>query len=289
MTDFSIVGTGRVGTALGRALAAKGWTPRALCDRDTKAARESRRAIGGGTATSDLRRAGRGAREVVVIAVPDSAVAAAAADLALARKRWAGRTVLHTSGILPARALEPLRKKGAAVASAHPAQAFPAGRVPPGHFKGIFWGLEGDPRALRAALDMVRALGGRALLLAEEDKPVYHAACSLASNAFVALQSEAAGLLAGTGISEVWAAAVLFPLVQGTLQNVKNLGWDRALTGPVVRGDVETVRRHIEALEVRPAILEVYRALGRRVLAGPRAASLPPRTVKRLERLLGRG
>jgi predicted short-subunit dehydrogenase-like oxidoreductase (DUF2520 family) len=288
MTSFSIVGTGRVGTVLGRALAAKGWTPRALCDRDRRSARESRRLIGGGTATTDLRKAGA-TGALVLVTVPDGAVAAVAAGLARTGRRWPGRVVLHTSGILPARALEPLRKKGAAVASAHPAQAFPRKDLGAGHFKGVFWGLEGDEAAVGTALRMVRALRGRALLLAEEDKAVYHAACSLASNALVALERTASRLLAGTGIAEIWAAAVLWPLVQGTLQNVKSLGWDKALTGPISRGDEEAVRKHLEALRAHPDILEVYRALGKAALAGMAKGSLPAARIRRLERLLGGG
>jgi len=288
MSGFSIVGTGRVGTALGRALAAKGWTPRALCDRDPKAARESRRLIGGGKATTDLRKAGASA-DIVLVTVPDGAVAAVAAGLARTGGRWAGRVVLHTSGILPARALEPLRKKGASVASAHPAQAFPRKDLGTGHFKGVFWGLEGDEEAVRTALRMVRALRGRALLLAEEDKPLYHAACSLASNALVALGRTASRLLAGMGMAEVWAAAVLWPLVEGTLQNVKSLGWDKALTGPIARGDEEAVREHLEALGPHPETLAVYRALGKAALAGMAKGYLPAAKLRRLERLLGGG
>jgi predicted short-subunit dehydrogenase-like oxidoreductase (DUF2520 family) len=136
---------------------------------------------------------------------------------------------------------------------------------------------------------MVRALRGRALLLAEEDKAVYHAACSLASNALVALERTASRLLAGTGIAEIWAAAVLWPLVQGTLQNVKSLGWDKALTGPLSRGDEEAVRKHLEALRAHPDILEVYRALGKAALAGMAKGSLPAARIRRLERLLGGG
>ncbi len=288
MTGFSIVGTGRVGTALGRALAAKGWAPRALCDRDPKAARESRRLIGGGTATTDLRKA-EAAGGLVLITVPDEAVAAVASSLARTGVRWSGRVVLHTSGILPARILEPLRKKGASVASAHPAQAFPRKDLDPGHFKSVFWGLEGDEEGVRTALFMVRALRGRALLLAEEDKPLYHAACSLASNALVALERTASRLLAGTGIAEAWAAAVLWPLVQGTLQNVKGLGWDKALTGPIARGDEGTVRKHLEALGSHPEVLEIYRALGKAALAGMAKGSLPAAKLRRLERLLEGG
>lgn len=288
MKTFSIVGAGKVGTALGRALAGKGWAPRIVCDRDLKAARESCRIIGGGTAASDLRKVGR-EEDVVFIAVADGDVASVASRLARARRSWAGRVVFHTSGLLPARILEPLRKRGAAVASAHPAQTFPGKEVGPGHFKGVFWGLEGDEAAILAALRMVRALRGRALLLAEEDKPAYHAACSLASNAFVALERTAAELLAETGISEIWAEAVLFPLVQGTLQNVKKLGLEKALTGPIARGDVETVRKHLEALKARPEILEVYTALGRRALAGLSERPVPAGKTAKLKRLLGGG
>lgn len=288
MKSFSLVGAGRLGTVLAAALVRKGWKAGGIVDRDEKAARESRRIIGRGTASTDLGAAAR-LGEMVIIAVPDDAVGRVAAALARSDTSWAGRFVFHTSGLLVARVLEPLRKQGAGIASVHPIQSFPRKDAPAATFKGITWGVEGDPAAVEAAVEMVRGLGGNVLLLSEKDKPLYHAACSLASNALIALEWTASGMLRAAGVGEKAAAGMLFPLVQGTLQNVKNLGLENALTGPILRGDVATVRKHLEALRDEPGLAEVYRTMGKQTLRLAGKRGLPAGRVRALKRLLEGG
>ena len=142
-----------------------------------------------------------GPRGAVIIAVPDDAVGRAASELARAGGSWAGRDVFHTSGLLPAGVLAPLARRGARVASLHPVQAFPRKGAPASVFTGITWGIEGDEAAVEAGLAIVRALRGHVLLLAAKDKALYHAACALASNALVALEWTAAGVLGRAGSS----------------------------------------------------------------------------------------
>lgn len=288
MKSFSIVGAGRLGTVLGAALVRRGWTAAAIVDKDPGAARESRRIIGRGTAVAGL---GGTARlgDVVIIAVPDNAVGRVAAGLARSGVSWAGRFVFHTSGLLPARVLEPLRKRGARIASVHPVQSFPRKDAPASIFRGITWGVEGDPAAVAAAEEMVRRLRGNVLLLSEKDKPLYHAACSLASNAMIALEWTASGMLGAAGIGEKAAAGMLFPLVQGTLQNVNNLGLEKALTGPILRGDVVTVRKHLEALRDDPHARGVYLVMGKQILRLAEKSGLPAGRVTALKRLLEGG
>jgi predicted short-subunit dehydrogenase-like oxidoreductase (DUF2520 family) len=288
MKSFSIVGAGRLGTVLGAALVRRGWRAEAVFDKDAKAARASRRIIGGGRATTDVRAAAR-AGAVVFLTVPDDEIGRVAAGLARAETRWAGRFAFHTSGLLPARVLDPLRKRGAEVASCHPAQSFPAKDAPARIFKGITWGIEGDPAAVEVAEGIVRGLGGQVLLLSERDKPLYHAACSLASNSLVALEWAAADLLARSGIGEKGAEEVLFPLLQGTLQNVNNLGLKGALTGPIVRGDVATVKKHLKALREYPGTREIYLALGKQALLMSAERGLAQVRIKAMRRLLERG
>ncbi len=285
MNRFSIVGAGRLGSSLGAALARRGWEPEAIVDRDPRAAREGRRLIGGGRA-STAPAAAAGAKGLVIIAVPDDAVARAAAALAGADGSWTGRVAVHTSGLLPAAALARLAGRGARVASLHPIQSFPRKAMPAAAFTGIAWGLEGDETAVEAAAAVVRALRGHVILLAAEDKPVYHAACALASNALVALEWTAAGLLGRAGLAEGTAEAALFPLAQGTLQSVKSFGPEKALTGPILRGDVATVRRHLEALGAAPGAREVYAALGKQVLRLAAKRGLAAGRVRALRRLL---
>jgi predicted short-subunit dehydrogenase-like oxidoreductase (DUF2520 family) len=282
---FSIVGAGRLGTALGAALVRRGWRIALIVDADPRSAREGRRLIGAGRATTALGPSSRPG-DVVIVAVPDGAVGRVAAALARSGLSWTGRTVLHTSGLLPARALEPLRRRGARTASLHPAQTFSRKDTPASAFKGITWGIEGGPEAVETAGSIVRGLGGHVLLLSEKNKPLYHAACALASNAFVALEWTAGGLLRTAGIEGKDAFKILLPLVQGTLQNVKNFGLEKALTGPVVRGDAATVGKHLEALRGDPAAGEIYRVMGRQVLGLARRSGLPESKVRALRRLL---
>jgi predicted short-subunit dehydrogenase-like oxidoreductase (DUF2520 family) len=188
---------------------------------------------------------------------------------------------------LPAGVLGPLAQRGARVASLHPVQSIPRKDAPSAVFAGITWGLQGDPAALEAAAGIVRALRGRILVLSEKDKALHHAACALASNALVALEWTASGVLLQAGMTEDAAAGMLLPLVQGTLQNVKSLGLERALTGPIRRGDVATVREHLEALRSHPGAREVYTALGKQILRLAGKSGLPAGRVRALRRLLG--
>ncbi len=285
MKRFSVIGAGRLGTSLAAVLVRRGWEPAAVADRDPAAARESIRVIGRGKATADAVRAARLA-PVVFITVPDDAVESLARRLARTGGDWTGRTVFHTSGLLASSALGPRRARGARVASLHPVQSFPAKAGGARLFPGVYWGIEGDPEAVRLAREIVRSLGGKTFAVRAEAKPLYHAACSLASNAFVGLEAAAAALLAEAGAGQKTAAAVLMPLVQGTLQGVKKLGPERALTGPLVRGDVGTVRRHLEALASRPLHDGIYRALGLAAVRLLEEGGNPPRRLRALKRLL---
>ena len=285
MKRFSVIGAGRVGTALGFALTRKGWVLAAIADRNPAAARESRKIIGRGRATTDIRGAARGI-QVLFVCVPDDAIEAVARRLARSAADWSGRLVFHTSGLVSTAALSPLRARGASVASLHPVQAFPGKKGGARLFSGIYWALEGDRAAVKAGRGIAKALGGRSFILLEKDKPLYHAACSLASTAFISLEGAATALLEEAGIPRNSAKAILRPLVQGTLQNVKKLGLKNALTGPLVRGDVRTVRRHLDVLRSRPLYLEIYKSLGRQALGFVRGGRVPAGKVRALRRLL---
>lgn len=286
--SFSVVGAGRLGTALAAALARRGWRPAALVDRDLGAAREARRLAGAGRASTALGPSPDPGR-LVVVAVPDAQVAKAAAALARSGVDWTGRVVVHTSGLLAASVLAPLARRGALTASCHPVQSFARKDAPASVFTGVTWGVEGDPVAVEACGRVVRSLRGHLLPLAAKDKPLYHAACALASNAFVALEGTAFELLVRAGIDRGAAEAVLLPLVEGTLQNVKKFGVDGAMTGPVIRGDQSTVSAHLKALEADARAGEIYRVLGKAILKIAARRGLAPARVRSLRRRLGGG
>jgi predicted short-subunit dehydrogenase-like oxidoreductase (DUF2520 family) len=285
--DISILGAGRVGTSLGRALAASGHRIRGLACRRIASARESRRIIGQGRPLANLAQAAASGR-IVILSLPADRLAAAALLLARAKVDWSGRIALHTSGLLPAEVLAPLRTAGAAVASFHPAQSFPEKGTPPARFRSISFGLDGDPAALAAARGLVRELGGYALIIPPEARPLYHAACTMAANYPVVLWQVAAELLERAGVEGPKAVRLIVPLAEGTLRNVKKLDPLEALTGPIARGDLAAVKAHLAAVaRFSPAHLRLYRSIGLAALGAAARRGIDPGRLKALKRLLG--
>jgi predicted short-subunit dehydrogenase-like oxidoreductase (DUF2520 family) len=285
MADVVIIGAGRLGTTLGRALAEAGHTIAALTCRRGSSARESRRIIGSGRVFADNAPAAEKGN-LIFLCLPDEEIIKEASALARSRSDWTDKNVYHTSGLLASAVLKPLQDRGAAVASFHPVQSFPRKDLPPAHFKGVYFGLEGGRRALVPARKIVRRLGGRALVIPAEAKPLYHAACSIASNFLVVLLDAAAQLLVRAGIEEQTASRLLFPLVEGTLQNVKNLDTTASLTGPVARGETAAVRAHIEALRFSSGICRAYKKIGLVGLEIAARKGLPPEKLRALKNLL---
>jgi predicted short-subunit dehydrogenase-like oxidoreductase (DUF2520 family) len=286
MKDIVIIGAGRLGRALARALDRAGYKVRAAADVSPSATRRMGRLVHGCRTYRDNRRAA-GQGRVIFLCVPDSAIARVAVDLADSDLDWRGRVVAHCSGLLGAEVLEPLRRRGALTASSHPAQSFPARTPGPEAFRGIVVGLEGGAAALARLRPLWRRLGAETVRLRPEAKPLYHAACSLASNGLVALLNLAARALSAAGFSEARARRTLLPLAQGTLHNVNKVGIRDALTGPIVRGDVETVARHLRALARLPGAREAYRKLGLAALdLSSRRPAAPAARVRALKRLL---
>ena len=111
-------------------------------------------------------------------------------------------------------------------------------------------------------------LQGSALIIGEQDKPLYHAALSIASNYLVTLEAIAAGMLQTVGIDKAHALSALLPLVQGSVDNLRHSGLPNALTGPISRGDVETVQSHLTAMHALPAMItELYKTLGEQTVS----------------------
>jgi predicted short-subunit dehydrogenase-like oxidoreductase (DUF2520 family) len=223
---------------------------------------------------------------VVILAVPDAAVAQVAAALA-AQGATRDATALHLSGALPAAVLAPLAPRGYATASLHPLQTVAEPGATGAPLRGIAFGFEGAAAARPVAEQIVRAAGGRMLDVEPAAKPLYHAACVFASNYVVATVAVGVRLLArATGVPQDRALGALLPLVEGARANLERVGLPHALTGPVARGDVEVVARHLAALDAPTRAL--YSAWAREALRLARAAGLEPRRAREIERLLDR-
>jgi predicted short-subunit dehydrogenase-like oxidoreductase (DUF2520 family) len=220
----------------------------------------------------------------VLIAVPDGAIEEVAGRLAsLSIPRDV--PVVHTSGSRSTEVLGALAERGHPTGGAHPLAAIADPVAGAERLRGVAWGVEGDGAARALAESIVHACGGRALAIAPGGKPVYHAAAVFASNYAVALLAVAERLMDAAGVPAGEARGALAGLATGAVENVAAHGPVPALTGPVVRGDVETVALHLERLSA--AERPLYCSLGREALRLARQAGLDPAAAARLSDLLG--
>jgi predicted short-subunit dehydrogenase-like oxidoreductase (DUF2520 family) len=276
---IAIVGAGSLGSALAVALRSAGYRISEVVYREGASRQSARRlAAQVHSRAVELRQAPLAA-EVVWICVPDSNIADCARELA-ERAEWRGKIALHPSGALASDELQALRRRAAAVASAHPLMTF-VRRSSPG-VDGVPFAIEGDAVAVRAARRMVRDLGGEAFSIRRQDKTLYHAWGTFASPLLIALLASAEQVAMGAGVrSRAAARKRMLPILQQTLRNYSALGPADAFSGPLVRGDVATVRRHLAALSRLPNAKQVYGALARAALQ-----TLPVRNRKELEKAL---
>ena len=259
---LSIVGAGRVGRSLGRRLRELGWRVGIVTTRSIPTARAAVRAIGAGHPSDRLTRQVL-ASDVVLIAAPDSVIEGVAGELArLGGNEWRGKTVLHTSGARDSSALRALAEMGAATGSIHPMQTFTGQSVP--NLAGRVFGIDGNSAALKVARKMVRQMGGIAVRLSGANKASYHAAGTLACAHVLALLETATRLLMAQGFKRKQATRALLALTRQTLENLERIGPRAAWTGPMTRGDLTTVQRHIHALsDFPPEYLDAYKAVSR--------------------------
>lgn len=265
MKTIAVIGAGRLGTSLGFALSRRGYAVKAISAGTASEAEESRNIIGQGTAQTDnIQTAGCG--DIVILTVPDDVIAEVVKELDSSNLKWANKFIFHCSGLHPSGLLKALADKGALTASVHPNQSFPGKSHDPDAFKGVYFALEGGNEALTVAGKIVRDLNGRPFIIQKDDKPLYHAACSIASNFFVALFDTSVSLLKQCGLKEETGRDILLPLVEGTLQNVKKINTSKALSGPIIRGDYKSVKSHLDALKEYPEIYRVYVSLAAQAL-----------------------
>jgi predicted short-subunit dehydrogenase-like oxidoreductase (DUF2520 family) len=218
--------------------------------------------------------------EIVWFCVPDGAIAGAAQSLATAID-WTGKVALHSSGALTSSELNVLRRRGAAVGSAHPLMTFVRGSR--STLAGVPFAVEGDRKAAQAARAIVKNLGAEAYPIRAEDKAAYHAWGTFASPLFTALLATCEQAAAGAVVKRNVARKRMLPMLKQTLANYEAFGAAGTFSGPIVRGDVETVKRHVAILHKAPVAQAVYIALARAALV-----YLPAKNKDSLRRILNR-
>jgi len=291
----AIVGAGSLANFLAVALHDAGFTITEIVARDSPRSRRRARALA----------AKVGARAVTAhsaaldatlfwFCVPDREIRGAASALAVhlaapAAAHKKGRVpskvpskvrfALHSSGALLSRELEPLRQAGAAVASVHPLMTFVAGAHP--SLQGVPFAMEGDDAATRAARRIVRELGGESFSLATARKAAYHAWATMTSPLLLAYLVTLEEAAQAAGFTRQEARRKSLPIIRQTLANYSRLGPAQSFSGPLIRGDAETVAKHLAVLKKHPGAREVYMALARAAMRG-----LPVKNRDGLKRLL---
>lgn len=220
---------------------------------------------------------------ILVLAVPDDALHEVANEVARAGPRPGPCAVFHLSGALSTDVLAPLHAASYTVGSIHPLQTIADPWSGAERLRGCAYAIAGEPGALTMARRMVAALGGRPMVIPPNLRPLYHAAAVFASNYVLAATAAVARTLAEAGIAEDEAVAAALPLMRGTMDNVEQLGLGSALTGPIARGDLDTVRLHLSRLSPRERRL--YSALGLETVRLARAVGLDPSQADALESL----
>lgn len=285
MKEVAIIGAGRLGTSLAAALRKKGYQIKVIADCFLAQAKESQKIIGQGKALMDNVLAARQSK-IIFLCVPDEEIHRIVKELDHSHLSWKGKIIFHSSGLLNSEILGPLKARGASVASFHPIQSFSQKTTPARVFSGTYIGLEGEKKALSLAQKIVSDLGSRPLLLHPDQKALYHAACSIASNFLVVLLDIALKLFKQIGLEEKKAFSIILPLVEGTLHNVKQFNINASLTGPIIRGDIKSVEQHLQALKKFPLFYEIYLKLGSQALQIAKRQKLPPQKIKALKKLL---
>jgi predicted short-subunit dehydrogenase-like oxidoreductase (DUF2520 family) len=221
---------------------------------------------------------------VIWLTVSDDAIADCANSVA-PRTDWKGKVVLHSSGALSSGELAALRRLGAHVASVHPMMTFVPGRVP--NVSGVAWTLEGDPKATAVAREIVRSLGGLSIAIDPKHKSLYHAFGAFLSPLLVIHLEIASQLALASGIERRKLGDVMRPIIDQTMRNFfANLseegGSGKAFSGPLIRGDVETIESHLRVLKAFPAALDLYVSL----VSGALRSHLPVKKAASIRRAI---
>lgn len=254
--DITIIGPGNVGTAFLRAVSDNGYKVRSVFSRKSAAHLKTQfPEIFFGEGLPDKNNIG----EMVFIAVSDDAISDVARRISKSDESLSGKKFVHFSGAFSSEILFPLKEKGAATASFHPIKSITAETK---DLSNIWFDMDGDEELLNELEILAEDLGSETLRINPEHKTLLHASAVFASNYLVVLTKMMTELTEEAGIPEKDALQAFLPLINGTVSNLEQLGVENSLTGPILRGDVETIKQHLESLKKFPELHSVYKKLG---------------------------
>ena len=256
---IGFIGAGKLGMALSRLLDQHGFTISSIIDKDPDKARRCKNRCHASHSDSEIHTIESETR-ILFIAVPDDEIPSVTSRLQKFETLSPGTIIAHTSGVLSSDILSPLKNKGIHIGSFHPCCSFSADFS--GGLNGVYIALEGEDNACSRLSVVAQALGGIPFAVHKDKKALYHAGCTMASNYLISLMGIVRDIL--RELSPEPGFELVLPLIKGTLKNIENSNPEDALTGPIVRGDVATIRKHLEALkQMDQDLLDLYIAMGK--------------------------
>ncbi|MCX6012642.1 MAG: DUF2520 domain-containing protein [Chloroflexi bacterium] len=283
MVKIGFIGAGKVGTALAIQLRDKGYNVTAVASRSRTSA-ERLVSFVDSCHIYDTLQGVADNTNFIFITTPDDVIEQIASQV-----NWhAEQSIVHCSGAGSLDILETARKAGARVGGFHPLQTFASIDHAIKNLPGSTFALEGNGIIVDQLIDMAKALKGSWVRLGAGDKVLYHAAAVMACNYVVTLMKMATDLWKTFDVPAHDATQSLVPLLQGTVNNINNIGIPHCLTGPIARGDVGTIKKHIIALkEKAPEILSTYKELGIKTIPiAVEKGTLSKEAAKEIEKLL---
>lgn len=261
--SISIFGLGRIGGALNKALLKAGYSVHSKFKR--------------GSFPDSIDELG----EIIFLAVQDGEIEILSKRISESFGTFEGKHIVHCSGALNSSVLESVSKRGARTASFHPMKAV---THDDSSLDGVWFDMEGDSSTLLVLEQLAKDLNAHSFVVKPDAKPLLHAAAVVSANYLVTLLKLATDIARIGGVDEKTALKALLPLSNSSLKNVEENGFEGSLTGPISRGDVETIREHVKILKKDPELLSVYKKLGYLTL---NLAELDSDTIKELKELFG--
>ncbi len=258
MSTIGFIGAGTTGTALATRLAQQGYQITAVSSRSLTSAEKLAARIHDCKTYKTAQEVADTAR-FVFITTPDDAISKVAAEV-----QWHNeQNVVHCSGAHSIDIIEPARQFGAHTGCFHPLQTFASVEQAIENLPGSTFAIEAEEPLLSILKEMATSMKGDWVILKAGDKVLYHAAAVFACNYLVTLVKLATDMWHDFGVSQAQAIKALMPLLRGTLSNIEKVGLPNCLTGPIARGDLGTIRKHLEALQKdSPSLLSSYKELG---------------------------
>ncbi len=256
--NLNIIGCGKLGKTIGFLLKDK-ITINAILNTSLNSTQEAQTFIGEGHAISDYSQLTPAS--LYLIGTPDRHTAEVAEQLKASGKIRPGDLVFHCAGALSVEVLQPLKDCGALIASVHPSKSFADPHKNITNFKGTICAIEGEATELLSLL--FESIGARVFEIKSDAKKAYHVPCVMASNYLVTLAAMSQECYQAAGLEPDLARALTCSLMEGTLANLRDRSPAQALTGPIARCDLETLRGHMKTLAFNPELQALYAALGK--------------------------